>query len=68
MLNWSQEQLAQEAGIGLSTVKRMEAGKGLVQGSGANIWRVQQVLEQGGVIFITDEMAGPGVRLKATPS
>ncbi|WP_339831358.1 helix-turn-helix transcriptional regulator [uncultured Parvibaculum sp.] len=68
LIEWSREDLARKAGLGLSTVQRMEKGAGLAQGTVANIWRLQQTLEAAGVVFVVaDEAGGPGVRLKATP-
>ena len=67
LLDWSQNELASAAGVGLSTVKRMEASAGLVQGNAGNIWRLQQTLEAAGVVFLDAGTEGPGVRLNATP-
>ena len=68
LLGWSQNELALAAELGVSTVKRMEASATLVQGNGANIWRLQEVLVAAGVEFIApDANAGPGVRLSETP-
>tara|TARA_R110002110_G_scaffold368469_1_gene578263 strand:- start:4134 stop:4340 length:207 start_codon:yes stop_codon:yes gene_type:complete len=68
-LGWSQNELALAAGLGVSTVKRMEASASLVQGNGVNIWRLQEVLIAAGVEFIApDANTGPGVRLMQTPS
>ena len=68
LIEWSREDLARKAGLGLSTVQRMEKGAGLAQGTVANIWRLQQTLEAAGVVFVVaDEGGGPGVRLKLTP-
>lgn len=69
LLGWSQNELALAAGLGVSTVKRMEASASLVQGNGVNIWRLQEVLIAAGVEFIApDANTGPGVRLMQTPS
>lgn len=56
-------ELAAAADISPSTVQRFESGIGGMQTR--TLDRVQQVLEEGGIIFIyADETAGPGVRLK----
>lgn len=68
LLGWSQIELATAAGLGISTVKRMEASATLVQGNAGNIWRLQEVLVAAGVEFIApDASAGPGVRLLKVP-
>lgn len=66
LLGWSRDDLAAKAGLGLSTVQRMERGDGIAQGHAGNLWRLQQTLEAEGVIFVSaDQVAGPGVRLSA---
>lgn len=68
LLGWSQIELAAAAGLGTSTVKRMEASATLVQGNAGNIWRLQEVLVAAGVEFLAPAAdAGPGVRLLSTP-
>lgn len=68
LLGWSQPDLASEAGVSLSTVKRMEASSGLAQGHASNIWRLQEALMEAGVVFIAAaEEEGPGVRLLKVP-
>jgi transcriptional regulator with XRE-family HTH domain len=68
LLDWNRDQLAQAAGIGLSTVQRMEKGDGLALGQAGNIWRLQGALEAAGVVFLpAGEATGPGVRLKSPP-
>jgi hypothetical protein len=43
----------------------MEGGRGLAKTAAENVWKVQQALENGGVIFIDQgDGRGPGVRLK----
>lgn len=65
LLDWRQHELAARAGVGLSTVKRMEGGEGPVTGHGRNIWAIQAALEAGGVVFLDpgEAGAGPGVCL-----
>jgi hypothetical protein len=60
--------LAEQAGLGLSTIKRLESARGPVGGTAESVWAVQRALEAGGVMFIDgDDRAGAGVRL-ATPT
>ncbi len=57
-------ELATQAGVAPSTVQRFESGRGDMHSR--TLDRVQQVLEEAGVIFIgADPDGGPGVRLKA---
>ena len=64
LLGWSQSQLAEASGVGLSTIRRMEASGGPLRGTAGNVWKVQQALEEAGVIFIDADDDGPGVRLR----
>ena len=64
LINWSQEQLAQEAGVGLSTVRDFESEKRAAVTEA--VGNLSRALRNGGVVFTpgsTDE--GPGVRLVA---
>ena len=66
LVGWGQQDLAKAAGVGFSTVRRMERGSGHVRGTAENVWKVQSALERVGVVFIDAEEGGegPGVRLK----
>lgn len=56
-------ELAAQAGVAPSTIQRFESGRGDMHAK--TLGRVQQVLEDGGIVFIPpDEDGGPGVRLK----
>ena len=63
LLGWSQTQLAKRAGMSLPTVKRMETGTGPNVSREART-RIQEALERGGVRFLTEDIEGPGVRLR----
>ena len=64
LLGVSQWELADLAGIGAATVKRIEAASE-IRGSADTFWKIQRALEAAGVEFISaDEAKGPGVRLK----
>ncbi|MGA0602785.1 helix-turn-helix domain-containing protein [Caulobacter sp. KR2-114] len=57
-------QLAALADVAPSTIHRFETDKGSMHSR--TLDRVQQVLEEGGIIFISaDATGGPGVRLRA---
>ncbi len=65
LVGWSQTRLAEASGLALSTIKRMEGDRGPLRSSAENVLKVQQALEDAGVIFIDrHEVGGPGVRLK----
>ncbi len=65
LVGWNQARLAEASGLALSTIKRMEGSDGPLRGTAANVWKVEQALEDAGVIFIDADEEGPGVRLKA---
>ena len=65
LLHWSQGDLAKKAGIGIATVQRVEAGKGLISGHVSTAFRVQEALNAAGARFISaNESGGIGVRLR----
>jgi transcriptional regulator with XRE-family HTH domain len=60
-----QEELAQRSGLGIVTIKRLEAAGTEIRGSAQTMARIQRALEAKGIIFIDqDGSNGPGVRLK----
>ena len=64
LLGWSQAFLAKQAGVGLMTIKRMEANPGRVTGTVNSVLKVQNTLERAGIrIIVADKDGGPGVRL-----
>jgi transcriptional regulator with XRE-family HTH domain len=65
LLEWSQPQLAEAAGLSMMSIRRMEGPSGPGQRSAGNVEAVRKALDDAGVIFISaDDAAGPGVRLK----
>ena len=64
LLGWNQITLAENSVVGISTIKRIETGTGLLRSSTSSAWRIQKALEKAGIIFIDgDESTGPGVKL-----
>ncbi|HEY8066248.1 MAG TPA: helix-turn-helix domain-containing protein [Methylosinus sp.] len=63
LLGWSQEQLAEAAGLSHPTVKRFETGKGANVSTDA-VAKMRAALEAGGVEFIAENGGGAGVRLR----
>lgn len=65
LLNWSGLDLSQRAGVGLSTVRRIEACDGLLMTASIKVLQAIQVaLEAAGVEFVGTPEDRPGVRLK----
>lgn len=62
LINWTQPELADRAGLGLGTIQRMEK-LGTGRSSVDNVSAVQRALETAGVIFIPRNGGGAGVRL-----
>lgn len=61
----SQRDVATRAGIGIATMRRIEAAIDEVTGSAQTLSRIQKALESEGVRFIDqDDQGGPGVRLR----
>lgn len=62
LLDISQAELATAAKVGLSTVRNFEAGRSMpVQN---NLDAIVRALEERGALFIEQNGAGPGVRLR----
>ncbi len=68
LLGWDQRRLAEEAGVSLPTIQRMEASEGNVRGNVDTLVKVVEALEGGGIELIAEGQAsadgGRGVRLK----
>ncbi|WP_109367580.1 MULTISPECIES: helix-turn-helix domain-containing protein [Brucella/Ochrobactrum group] len=62
LLDWSQQQLATTANVGLSTIRSFETGKRVPIAN--NLQAIRTALEAAGVIFIDQNGNGPGVRLR----
>ena len=57
-------ELAKEAGIGFTTLVRLEAADGVPSGTVRTLDAVQKALEAAGIEFIGTPEDGPGVRLR----
>jgi predicted transcriptional regulator len=62
LLDWSQQDLARAAQVGIVTVRQLEAGS--IQPRRATLIVVRRTLEDAGVEFIDENGGGPGLRLK----
>jgi transcriptional regulator with XRE-family HTH domain len=64
LLNLSQAQLSEMAGLGIATIKRIEASTE-IRGAASTLWKIQEALEAAGIEFLsTQDGGGLGVRLK----
>src|SRR5262245_28681802 len=64
LLSWSQEELAEAAGVSTPTIKRLEARDGPIGGRTNTAAKIRTALEDGGVEFIDENGGGRGVRLR----
>ena len=65
LLKWSGDTLAKNAGVAISTIRRIEADDGvLANASVKTLDSIKKALEEGGVEFIGTPDHQPGVRLK----
>jgi transcriptional regulator with XRE-family HTH domain len=64
LMAWSQEDLAEAAGVSHPTIKRLEANDGPVGGRSGTAAKIQTALERAGVEFIVENGGGAGVRLR----
>ena len=62
LLNWTQDDLASAAEVGVVTVRQFEADKGSPRR--ATVAVIKQALEAAGVEFISENGGGAGVRLR----
>jgi transcriptional regulator with XRE-family HTH domain len=65
-LRWSADVLATRAGVGVQTIKRLEAADGVPSGRATTLQDVQSALEAAGIEFIGTPTDRPGVRVSAT--
>jgi transcriptional regulator with XRE-family HTH domain len=59
LVDWSQQQLAMAANVGVSTVKNFEGGRTMPTPN--NLGAIRNALEEAGVEFVSEERGGPGV-------
>ncbi len=66
LLRWSARELAERAGVNISTIQRIERSDGTIRATARTVAKVERALEAEGVDFLSDN-GGPGVRLKQRP-
>ena len=64
-LGTSLSQIAGETGIGLATLKRYEAAKGVPKSRKGHLQLLRSYLESAGIEFIGSPDDGPGIRIRA---
>lgn len=62
LLDWSQQDLATQAGVGVVTIRQVEAG--VNEPRRATLVVVRQAFEAAGIEFIDENGGGAGVRLR----
>jgi transcriptional regulator with XRE-family HTH domain len=66
LLDWTQQELADRAGVGVVTVRQLEAGT--TEPRRATLEVIRRALSSGGIEFIDEDGGGPGVRLRKRQS
>ena len=64
LLNWTQQNLADRAGVGIVTVRQFEGAAN--EPRRATLEVIRRAFEAAGVEFIDENGGGPGVRLRKT--
>jgi transcriptional regulator with XRE-family HTH domain len=62
LINWSQFELAEQAGVGIVTIRQLEAGNHAPRRATLDV--VRRALEAAGIEFIDENGGGAGVRLR----
>ena len=63
LLRWSAEDLAQASALGIATIRRAELTDQHTSLTTANDLAIRRALESAGVLFISENGGGAGVRL-----
>ncbi|MDH2402004.1 helix-turn-helix transcriptional regulator [Bradyrhizobium sp. SSUT18] len=66
-LKWSIAELAEQSGVGISTIQRIEGEDGFPAARGGNIDAVYKTLSAAGITFLPENEEGIGVRGRAKP-
>jgi hypothetical protein len=65
LLRWSAENLAQASALGIATIRRAELTDQQTSLTTANDRAIRRALESAGVLFISENGGGAGVRLRS---
>lgn len=63
-LNWSAQQLADQTGLGVATIRRMELSNGVPSSNAQNLALVKSCFEVKGIEFLGGPEDAPGLRLR----
>lgn len=63
-LSWTAAKLAEQSGIGLRTIMRIESHEGIPKTTTGTLAKVQSTLESAGIEFIGTPDDGPGIRFR----
>ena len=67
LLDWPGSRLAEEAGVAISTIRRVEACDGLLESASVKVLQsLKNALEAGGIEFVGTPEDRPGVRLSSS--
>ena len=64
LLGWKGQDLADQSGVGVATLRRYEAQDGIPNANKFVIRAIKTCLEEAGVIFSGDPLTDPGVKLR----
>ena len=64
LLRWTALELANESGVGVTTIRRIEVMEGLPRAQVRTLLALKTALEKGGVEFVGSPEDGPGVRMR----
>ena len=63
LIGWEQHQLAEKAGVAISTIRRLEGLKGPIAAHFETVEKISRAFERAGIEFMGNP--NPGVRLRA---
>ena len=63
VLCWSTQELAEQSGVGIATLKRYESTSGIPKSRKDNLLKIKQVFEAAGIEFIGSPDDAPGIRI-----
>jgi transcriptional regulator with XRE-family HTH domain len=63
LLRWTAQDLADQSGIGITTIRRLEISRGVPRVQLRTLLKLKEALEAGGIEFIGTPDDRPGVRL-----
>ena len=63
LLGWKGQDLADESGVGVATLRRYEAQNGIPNANTFVLKAIKDCLEEAGIVFSGDPVKSPGVSL-----